>query len=133
VFPIEDLRLNNLKSFFPWAADNAADLECFGSDVHVTMRDGTKLIYDDLDQTIRRLPENYTQMSDHQIDHEFGVRLRRIMARRRVTQSDLAGQLGVTQGMISQYINGYSSPSFRVVNRMANILDCSVDELRCTY
>lgn len=125
--------MRNLELIFPWAVRDAKDIIHLDTDTLITMGDGTKLIYDDIAQTIRRLPENSNEMSDYQISHEFGVRLRRIMSRRQIRQSDLAEKLGVTQGLISQYINGYSTPSFRTVDKMAKALGCSMEDLRCTY
>lgn len=130
---IEETRMRNLELIFPWAVRDAKDITHLDTDTLITMGDGTKLIYDDIAQTIRRLPENSNEMSDHQISHEFGVRLRKIMTRRNINQSELANRIGVTQGMVSRYINGYSAPSFRTVDRMAKALGCSVEELRCTY
>jgi transcriptional regulator with XRE-family HTH domain len=56
-----------------------------------------------------------------------------MMAFRHMTQAELASSVGITQGMVSQYIHGYSSPSFRVVDRMAKALGCSADDLRLLY
>ena len=47
-------------------------------------------------------------------------------------QSDLARELGVTQGAISQWEKGMTEPSIKYLVKMAQIFGCTVDELLVT-
>ena len=44
-------------------------------------------------------------------------------------QSDLARELGVTQGAISQWEKGTTQPAIKYLVRMAQIFSCTVDDL----
>lgn len=46
-----------------------------------------------------------------------------------ITQSDLAKQLGVTNGTVSQWEQGITHPSARRLKPLAEILGTTVDEL----
>lgn len=48
---------------------------------------------------------------------------------KKITQSDLAKELGVTQGAISQWENGLTEPVIKYIVKMAVIFECTVDEL----
>lgn len=93
------------------------------------LRDGSRVCYDQDDRSIRSLPSDPDNMSEDQFRHEFGIRLRRMMERKKITQSELAERMGVTQCRISNYIHGKNTPSVFAVNKIAKALNCSIDEL----
>lgn len=49
--------------------------------------------------------------------------------KRKITQEELAKNLSVTQGAISQWENGLSFPKTELLPRIAELLGCTVDEL----
>ena len=53
------------------------------------------------------------------------------VARKRcgITQNELAIKLGVTQGAVSQWEKGLSNPNIEYLPKLAQILECSVDDL----
>ena len=59
----------------------------------------------------------------------FGENLRGILARRKITQAELAGKLGVSQGTVCQWTHGRFYPSVQTLIRIAELLDVSLDEL----
>jgi transcriptional regulator with XRE-family HTH domain len=69
-------------------------------------------------------------MTEETYRKEFGIRLRRLLRMKGMTQSDLADAIGITNAGLSGYINGKHTPSFYMVNKIARVLKCSVDELR---
>lgn len=46
-----------------------------------------------------------------------------------LTQSELADKINTTKGTISNYENGYSTPSNEMLISLANVLDVSIDYL----
>ena len=46
-----------------------------------------------------------------------------------LTQADLAQKLGVTSNCISQWENGQRKPNIVQLKRLANLLNCSTDDL----
>ena len=55
--------------------------------------------------------------------------IRRLRVIQGLTQQSLALQLGVTQGLISQWEIGETSPRADKLPLLARILGCSIDEL----
>lgn len=47
----------------------------------------------------------------------------------KISQADLAAAVGVTQGAISMIENGERTPSVGLLVKIAEVLDCLVDEL----
>lgn len=93
------------------------------------LTDGSRVCYDQSDRSIRNLPSDPDTMSEVQFRREFGIRLRRLMERKRITQSELAERMGVSQTRISGYVRGKNTPSIFMVNKIAKALNCSIDEL----
>ena len=60
---------------------------------------------------------------------EFGTRLRELRKERKMTQGQVASQLGVTASMVSAYENGIRQPSFGVLVQLAQIYHVSTDYL----
>ena len=46
-----------------------------------------------------------------------------------MNQNELAEKLAVTQGAVSQWENGLTTPRVELLIKIAKILDCTVDEL----
>lgn len=60
---------------------------------------------------------------------KFGDILRQKREERRMTQTDLAERIGVTQQNINSYETGYKVPPLRVVVAAADVFRCSTDEM----
>lgn len=101
-------------------------------ELYIRFEDGKTLIYDSIDKTIRHLPINSSNITEQERRHEFGIRLRRMMLYKGITQEDLSKMTGITQAMISRYMTGQSSPSFSNVDKICKALRCSMDRLRYT-
>lgn len=48
---------------------------------------------------------------------------------RKMTQIELAGKLGITQGAVSQWEAGATNPSTGMILKLSEVLGCTVDEL----
>lgn len=99
-------------------------------EILVELRDGSSLLYDDIDGTIRKLPNDRNSMSESECKKEFGMRLRRLMMLRNITQEELSELTGIQRPAISNYMTGRTSPSFYNADKIAKALGCSMDELR---
>ena len=123
--------LENLKQCYPFLVRNM--VLCRQTNpvsLIVTQKDGSNYIYDDFEKTFRLLPPDMHNMSESEFAIEFGLRLRKLMSRKGMTQEMLSHKTGITQGMISRYVNGFSIPNFYKVDKIAKALSCSADELR---
>lgn len=52
-----------------------------------------------------------------------------LMSQRKIKQKQLSDSIGVSEGNISDWKSGRSSPSIEVLPKIANFFDCSVDYL----
>lgn len=59
----------------------------------------------------------------------IGNRLRDLREKKSITQAQIAEQLGITQGAVSQWESGVTNPSISTVSKLSVILGCTVDEL----
>ena len=123
--------VDRFERYFPTIAKHA----CFYTEVtsellHVELDDGTSFIYDDVDNSLNRMPAHPNYMTEDECRRIFVWRLRRIMRRKRVSQGDLAEMTGIHDVTISRYMNGTSTPSFYNVDKIVKALDISMEELR---
>lgn len=123
---IEDFNL-----FFPNFNARAVDYELTGDWwLTIKMEDGSVYIYDELDNGLRRIPDDPNNMTDAQCLHEFGVRLKLLLQRKCISHGELAERIGISPVVLSGYITGKHSPGFHVVDKIAKALNCSIDEFR---
>jgi DNA-binding Xre family transcriptional regulator len=98
-------------------------------DLLITFRNGNKEIYDTFSNTSRRVNRiDQTQTDDSQMRLNFRRRLQTIMNRKWVTQEELARRINSTQPMVSRYLTGQSIPSALTLKKIADALDCSVND-----
>lgn len=123
--------LENLKTYFPFLAN---DIQGWVKNdewgITVRTRQGETFFYDDYEHTIRRLPAYSSDITEEESRMEFGYRLRRLMYKKGMTQTELADLAGIQRTQLNNYINGKTSPSFYIVDRIAKALGCSTDDLR---
>lgn len=130
---MNDRFFNNFKLYFPSASKLVTDYKRTGLfDLTIKLSDGTSVMYDDMEHSIRNLPRDSNAMSERECRREFGLRLRKIMYFKNITQSDLSERTGLSQPMISNYINGRTTPSFYNADKIAKALGCSTEDLRYT-
>ncbi len=123
--------IESFKYEFPTIAERAVNYRDLGGyDLLVECEDGTAFVYSDFDKTYRRLPNDPFAMTDSERRYEFGTRLRRKMFVKRISQLELSRRTGISNVMLSRYINGKSDPSYITVEKICNALGCDMDELR---
>lgn len=60
---------------------------------------------------------------------DFGVRLRALRVARRITQKELAEQLGLTKSVVSAYETGMRYPSYDILVKISSLFHVSTDYL----
>jgi DNA-binding XRE family transcriptional regulator len=106
--------------YFPYIARDTVEFIDQGEfEFMVTLRDGSVIIFDWFDKTIR----NYEPGKN-----PFGTRLRKIMRNRGITQLALSDMTGIRAPLISLYVNGRTVPSFYTAEKIAKTLNCSLDD-----
>ena len=59
----------------------------------------------------------------------FGDNLVSLLRETKMTRRELADAIGVSEAMVSYYINKQKMPSFKILLRMAYIFNITLDEL----
>lgn len=120
----------------PWLADKVSDWYDAGYFlVRVEFEDGTAGEYDGIDrcfavrQSIEALDDMHRGNTEEKWRIEFSIRLNREMKRAGYDQCSLAEDTGLTQGVITKYVNGLRIPSSYNLKKIATALGISTDDL----
>ena len=128
---MDEIMMRDFKMYFPSEGSRVVNYwEYCTYELAVQLDDGSTLIYDFMNKTIRRAPVYGEQLTDEECKNEFGRRLQRLLYSKGMTQEDLAEAIGISRTMMNQYITGRVNPSFSKVDRMCKVLNCSMDKLR---
>lgn len=95
------------------------------------LSDGSRILYDEINDKIipmRELEEG-EYISEKEWIREFSRRLNKMMKLRRISQKQLANMIGVTEHMISRYVNGKSVPKPYIIQLISRSLRCSTTYL----
>jgi transcriptional regulator with XRE-family HTH domain len=65
----------------------------------------------------------------NQISAKLGQNMKRIRAKKKMSQGDIARALEVDRGYISNIENGKKNPTLATIQKLANALGVSADEL----
>ena len=57
--------------------------------------------------------------------------LKEALKQQSMTQAELASKIGVSQSMISHYINGRKMPALDTLSRLCTVLDLDANEILC--
>ena len=60
---------------------------------------------------------------------KLGNNLKRIRTEKNISQGDIARELGVSRGFVSNLENGKTNPTLATISRVAEALGVSTDEL----
>lgn len=130
---VDEQVVKNFELYYPLLAEDVVKYlydHVFGELIFI-LRDGATWVYEDVDNSIYRLPDDWNNMTDTEFKTEFGRRLKKLMFKKHILQDELAERTGMSQQQISSYICGKTIPTFINVDKIARALDCSVDDLRC--
>ena len=64
---------------------------------------------------------------------KFSENLHTIRRRNKLTQKQLGEKLGIGDAMINRYEHGKADPSLSMLEKMSDILNCSLDDLVGKY
>ena len=122
--------LRNFTLYFPMTAEKTVECKTANKIVLTAkLSDGSSVIYDDTNHSIRTLPQDSRNMSEGEFKRELSYRLRSLMRYRGVTQWGLSKMTGISNVLLSNYVNGKTIPSAYKLDKIAKALDCSMDDL----
>ena len=116
----------NFELRYPYLAESAVEAEELEMmQLLVTLDDGTRVLYDDIDGTCELLRE----VTEEVWRYRFGKRLFRKMSFAGLTRTELAEKSGISYISIVNYINGKRVPSVYQFEKLAQALGCTIDDL----
>lgn len=95
-------------------------------ELEIDDKDGSIYIYNDMDHSIG---PKFDTSTDIGWKKEFARRLRKKIAMRGITQTNISELTGISQPLLSLYVQGKSLPSAQKVSSLAKALNCSVNDL----
>lgn len=98
-------------------------------EITISLDDGQKYTYDYVTRDVFLLRDEFDDISEGEYRILFGKNLRKRILRAHISQEELEQRIGVSQGMVSRYLNGRSLPNPFIIRRLSRVLQCSVAEL----
>lgn len=62
---------------------------------------------------------------------DFGTRLKKERESKDISQEDFSRRLGISRSSVGNYETNRNMPTVEILNKMADILECSIDYLLC--
>lgn len=126
--------LQELQMQFPFLHEDAVDIrEGDRLELILSMRDGSTVVYDGLNQSFRTLKERdesvKQNLTEQEWRDEFSRKLERKMMLKGVPQERLSELTGISKVMLSRYTNGKSTPSSYNLHKIAEALEIDISEL----
>lgn len=102
-----------------------------GDQLIFELQDGRLYLYDVYGYRIVKIQwiDSVTEFTEDEWRRGFVFFLREMLSQRRMPQYTFAESIGVTESMLSRYLSERATPSSYVLHKMADVLDCTVDEL----
>lgn len=124
------LILEQFEMYFPDLYEQTVDWWKSGP-YHITvlLKDNSRVEFDSSDNTIRWVRKIDYSTDNDILRREIGRNIRKFIVYRDMRQQDVAEQAGITQAMLSRYINGTSMPGLDKIHNLAHVLNCQVSDL----
>lgn len=126
-----DNAIESLEIYFPYIAEEVISYKYISvNELLVRLENGQRMVFDNLEKTIRRIPDKYNPDDDNDYRREFSIRLKKAMRRKGYSQIKLSAETGIQPSLINGYVKGKNIPTFKSADKIAKVLGCSLDDLR---
>lgn len=123
------------ETYFPHFGEILSERRIGPSETLYTLKDGRKVIYDEVDDVITVYQKHDKDMDilpEEDWKKEFARILKRTIHLSGMTQGEFADRIGISQSTISKYMKRQSIPSAYVLKTMARVLKLDLDYL-CSF
>lgn len=123
------------ETYFPHFGEILSERRIGPSETLYTLKDGRKVIYDEVDDVITVYQKHDKDMDilpEEDWKKEFARILKRTIHLSGMTQGEFADRIGISQSTISKYMRRQSIPSAYVLKTMARVLKLDLDYL-CSF
>lgn len=97
--------------------------------ITVLLDDNSRVEFDSSDNTVRWVPKVDRSTDNDILRKEIGRNIKKFITYREMRQQDVSEKAGITEAMLSRYINGTSMPGLDKLHNLANVLNCRVSDL----
>ena len=100
----------------------------------VTYNNGERVLYYSLENWAAR-PIHYESdaLTEEQHRKEFRIILKNKMLMKGITQKELAEKIGISRQTVSKYIAGTALPGYTILKRIADVFNCTVEDLYLVF
>ena len=125
-----ELILEQFRLYYPSLYEQGVDWWKSGP-YHITvlLNDNSRVEFDSSENTIRWMTKIDRSTDNDILRKEIGRNIRKFIVNKNMRQQDVADKAGITQAMLSRYINGTSMPGIDKLHNLAAVLGCHVDDL----
>lgn len=123
------------ETYFPHFGEILSERRIGPSETLYTLKDGRKVIYDEVDDVITVYQKHDKDMDilpEEDWKKEFARILKRTIHLSGMTQGEFADRIGISQSTISKYMRRQSIPSAYVLKTIARVLKLDLDYL-CNF
>ena len=121
--------LQQFKTYYPNLYNKAVDWWASGRmSVAIRLTNGDIYDYDPLDNSLRRISDDEHRCDENEFRKTFGSNLQKMLPYSGLTKGELAEKVGITNTMLSRYIRGNATPSMFIASKIADVLNCTLDE-----
>ena len=122
--------LEQFRMYFPNLYDRTIDWWKSGP-YHITvlLDNNDRVEFDSSDNTIRWIPKFDRSVDGDIFRKEIGRNIRKFIIYRGLRQQEVSEKVGITEAMLSRYINGTSMPRLDKLYDLARVLNCRVEDL----
>lgn len=126
--------LKDFEMRFPWLYKKLEDYhydENRWHEIRLYLSDGTKYVYDSLDKFPHPIVEfkSIKELNEIQFLKGFSDKVHSQLRKNRMVQYELAKAASISERTLSRYLTYRSMPSVNTIYRIAEVLNCTVDDL----
>lgn len=113
----------------PPASEQTVDEKYIGDfETIFILKDGSRILFDEMTKSTRIIIPAIDESDDIWLK-EFSRKIKKKMKFKRITQIELADNIGVSRLTASRYVNGQRVPDYLTLKKISKVLNCPLDEI----
>ena len=127
--PVYEWALRSIELYHRRIYNDAEEFINRGLDIVIRTRDNSLHVFEIVNEHMYSLVDDLDNVTEEEVRREFRRQLKYRMFLKYVTQADLADICEITQTAVSRYMTGDNAPNVFIVNKIANALGCTMNDL----
>lgn len=113
----------------PPASERTVDEKYIGDfETIFILEDGSRILFDEMTKSTRIIIPAIDESDDIWLK-EFSRKIKKKMKFKRITQIELADNIGISRLTVSRYVNGQRVPDYLTLKKISKVLNCPLDEI----